>query len=176
MREYPVALYGVSLIDYYCPEICAAMSFGIEACDRVTSQGNTLRRCSPASCNEASYKIRKIDASKIQGDAEVRVVFFKMALTTGWDPSETIRIEMYPTPERKFSSEPPEKAGHLLAKRFTAHARARVRTFQRNSTFPVWSAHTHVRQSSYYPCTGRMPEGLTAHVRRLIKPRKTNSC
>lgn len=31
------------------------------------------------------YKIRKIDASKIQGDASVRVVFFKMALTTGWD-------------------------------------------------------------------------------------------
>lgn len=32
-----------------------------------------------------AYKIRKIDASKIQGDAQVRVVFFKMALTTGWD-------------------------------------------------------------------------------------------
>jgi type III restriction enzyme len=31
------------------------------------------------------YSIRKIDASKIQGDAAVRVVFFKMALTTGWD-------------------------------------------------------------------------------------------
>lgn len=31
------------------------------------------------------YGIRKIDASKIQGDASVRVVFFKMALTTGWD-------------------------------------------------------------------------------------------
>jgi type III restriction enzyme len=31
------------------------------------------------------YGIRKIDASKIQGDAAVRVVFFKMALTTGWD-------------------------------------------------------------------------------------------
>jgi type III restriction enzyme len=31
------------------------------------------------------YKIRKIDASKIQGDSVVRVVFFKMALTTGWD-------------------------------------------------------------------------------------------
>jgi type III restriction enzyme len=31
------------------------------------------------------YKIRKIDASKIQGDPIVRVVFFKMALTTGWD-------------------------------------------------------------------------------------------
>jgi type III restriction enzyme len=31
------------------------------------------------------YGIRKIDASKIQGDAGVRVVFFKMALTTGWD-------------------------------------------------------------------------------------------
>ena len=31
------------------------------------------------------YIIRKIDASKIQGDAAVRVVFFKMALTTGWD-------------------------------------------------------------------------------------------
>lgn len=31
------------------------------------------------------YVIRKIDASKIQGDAAVRVVFFKMALTTGWD-------------------------------------------------------------------------------------------
>ncbi len=31
------------------------------------------------------YAIRKIDASKIQGDAAVRVVFFKMALTTGWD-------------------------------------------------------------------------------------------
>lgn len=31
------------------------------------------------------YSIRKIDASKIQGDATVRVVFFKMALTTGWD-------------------------------------------------------------------------------------------
>jgi type III restriction enzyme len=31
------------------------------------------------------YRIRKIDASKIQGDASVRVVFFKMALTTGWD-------------------------------------------------------------------------------------------
>jgi type III restriction enzyme len=31
------------------------------------------------------YSIRKIDASKIQGDASVRVVFFKMALTTGWD-------------------------------------------------------------------------------------------
>jgi len=31
------------------------------------------------------YNIRKIDASKIQSDAAVRVVFFKMALTTGWD-------------------------------------------------------------------------------------------
>ena len=31
------------------------------------------------------YSIRKIDASKIQVDAAVRVVFFKMALTTGWD-------------------------------------------------------------------------------------------
>jgi len=31
------------------------------------------------------YKIRKIDASKIQSDTAVRVVFFKMALTTGWD-------------------------------------------------------------------------------------------
>ena len=31
------------------------------------------------------YTVRKIDASKIQGDAAVRVVFFKMALTTGWD-------------------------------------------------------------------------------------------
>jgi type III restriction enzyme len=33
----------------------------------------------------AGYSIRKIEASKIQGDAAVRVVFFKMALTTGWD-------------------------------------------------------------------------------------------
>lgn len=31
------------------------------------------------------YVIRKIDASKIQSDEAVRVVFFKMALTTGWD-------------------------------------------------------------------------------------------
>ncbi len=31
------------------------------------------------------YIIRKIDPSKIQGDPAVRVVFFKMALTTGWD-------------------------------------------------------------------------------------------
>jgi type III restriction enzyme len=31
------------------------------------------------------YRIRKIDASRIQGDAAVRVVFFKMALSTGWD-------------------------------------------------------------------------------------------
>lgn len=31
------------------------------------------------------YNIRKIDASKIQIDSSVRVVFFKMALTTGWD-------------------------------------------------------------------------------------------
>jgi len=31
------------------------------------------------------YSIRKIDASKIQGDLSARVVFFKMALTTGWD-------------------------------------------------------------------------------------------
>jgi len=31
------------------------------------------------------YKVRKIEASKIQSDADVRVVFFKMALTTGWD-------------------------------------------------------------------------------------------
>jgi len=31
------------------------------------------------------YSIRKIDASKIQDDETVRVVFFKMALTTGWD-------------------------------------------------------------------------------------------
>lgn len=31
------------------------------------------------------YVIRKIDPSKIQGDTAVRVVFFKMALTTGWD-------------------------------------------------------------------------------------------
>ena len=31
------------------------------------------------------YTLRKIDASKIQGDAAARVVFFKMALTTGWD-------------------------------------------------------------------------------------------
>jgi type III restriction enzyme len=32
-----------------------------------------------------SRKIRKIEASKIQADPTVRVVFFKMALTTGWD-------------------------------------------------------------------------------------------
>lgn len=31
------------------------------------------------------YSIGKIDASKIQSDAALRVVFFKMALTTGWD-------------------------------------------------------------------------------------------
>ena len=31
------------------------------------------------------HSIRKIDASKIQGDSNVKVVFFKMALTTGWD-------------------------------------------------------------------------------------------
>lgn len=31
------------------------------------------------------YSIRKVDPSKIQGDTAVRVVFFKMALTTGWD-------------------------------------------------------------------------------------------
>ena len=31
------------------------------------------------------YNIRKIDASKIHGDASARIVFFKMALTTGWD-------------------------------------------------------------------------------------------
>lgn len=31
------------------------------------------------------YRIRKIEASKIQNDSVVRVVFFKMALTTGWD-------------------------------------------------------------------------------------------
>lgn len=31
------------------------------------------------------YGIRKIDPSKIQADSAVRVVFFKMALTTGWD-------------------------------------------------------------------------------------------
>jgi type III restriction enzyme len=31
------------------------------------------------------YTIRKIEPSRIQGDAAVRVVFFKMALTTGWD-------------------------------------------------------------------------------------------
>ena len=35
--------------------------------------------------NVSGYNIRKIEASKIQGDATVRVVFFKMALTTGWD-------------------------------------------------------------------------------------------
>jgi type III restriction enzyme len=33
----------------------------------------------------SGYAIRKIDASKIQGDGSLRVVFFKMALTTGWD-------------------------------------------------------------------------------------------
>jgi type III restriction enzyme len=33
----------------------------------------------------SGYVIRKIDASKIQGDTLVKVVFFKMALTTGWD-------------------------------------------------------------------------------------------
>ncbi len=31
------------------------------------------------------YNIRKIDASEIQKDSVVRVVFFKMALSTGWD-------------------------------------------------------------------------------------------
>jgi type III restriction enzyme len=31
------------------------------------------------------YVIRKMDASRIQGDTAVRVVFFKMALSTGWD-------------------------------------------------------------------------------------------
>ena len=31
------------------------------------------------------YQLRKIDASKIQGDPAVRIVFFKMALSTGWD-------------------------------------------------------------------------------------------
>jgi type III restriction enzyme len=30
-------------------------------------------------------QLRKIEASKIQDDSEVRVVFFKTALTTGWD-------------------------------------------------------------------------------------------
>ena len=32
-----------------------------------------------------SIVLRKIDASKIQDDSDVRVVFFKTALTTGWD-------------------------------------------------------------------------------------------
>jgi type III restriction enzyme len=31
------------------------------------------------------YTIRKIEPSRIQGDGAVRAVFFKMALTTGWD-------------------------------------------------------------------------------------------
>lgn len=31
------------------------------------------------------YQIRKVDPSKIQQDTVVRVVFFKMALSTGWD-------------------------------------------------------------------------------------------
>ena len=30
-------------------------------------------------------RLRKIDASKIQDDPDLRVVFFKTALTTGWD-------------------------------------------------------------------------------------------
>lgn len=33
----------------------------------------------------AGYSIHKIDASRIQTDANARIVFFKMALTTGWD-------------------------------------------------------------------------------------------
>jgi type III restriction enzyme len=31
------------------------------------------------------HRIRKVDQSRIQGDDAIRVVFFKMALTTGWD-------------------------------------------------------------------------------------------
>jgi type III restriction enzyme len=33
----------------------------------------------------SGYTIRKIEPSRIQSDASIRVVFFKMALTTGWD-------------------------------------------------------------------------------------------
>lgn len=32
-----------------------------------------------------AFQLRKIDASKIQDDPDIRVVFFKTALTTGWD-------------------------------------------------------------------------------------------
>jgi type III restriction enzyme len=32
-----------------------------------------------------AVRLRKIDASRIQGDPQLRVVFFKTALTTGWD-------------------------------------------------------------------------------------------
>lgn len=35
--------------------------------------------------NLNGHAIRKIDASRIQSDERVQVVFFKMALTTGWD-------------------------------------------------------------------------------------------
>lgn len=31
------------------------------------------------------HKIRKIDASSIQEETTVKFIFFKMALTTGWD-------------------------------------------------------------------------------------------
>lgn len=39
----------------------------------------------PGPIQAESYVIRKIDPSKIEHDPIVKVVFFKMALTTGWD-------------------------------------------------------------------------------------------
>lgn len=38
-----------------------------------------------ASIEAASHSIRKIDASKIENDGAVRIVLFKMSLSTGWD-------------------------------------------------------------------------------------------
>ena len=41
----------------------------------------------------AGHKVRRIDASRIEEDERVGVVFFKMSLSTGWDcPLSLIHI------------------------------------------------------------------------------------
>jgi type III restriction enzyme len=61
----------------------------VEVIDRAAGPfgAGALAHCFEVERDEAAFghNIRKIEPSKIQKDSSVRVVFFKMALTTGWD-------------------------------------------------------------------------------------------
>ena len=51
----------------------------------------------------ATHRIRRLDASKISADPDVKFVFFKMALTTGWDcPRAEVMMSFRPAQDATY--------------------------------------------------------------------------